>query len=142
MPPPKVRPAIPVVDIRPPGDASPCACVAASKMPHVQLVILGLTLGVVAGRSDWRSRHPLGHPLPKLSVPRTVTLSAVLTIVSGLAATLLLVLFPVPASQRGTGNGNPPWEGFVGLAICVLSIVVLGVSYLRARHKSAKQQAA
>jgi hypothetical protein len=107
----------------------------------VQLVILGLTLGVVAGLSDWRSRHPLGRPLPKLGAAQAASLSLVLTIASGLTAILLLVLFPVPASQRGTGNGNPPWEGLVGLAICALSVVVLGVSYLRARRRSAKQQA-
>ena len=119
----------------PPGVLEPGYCV-------VQLVILGLTLGVVAGVSDWRSRHPFGHPFPRFSAPRTITLSVVLTIASGLTAILLLVLFPVPASQRGTGNGNPPWEGLIGIAICALSVVVLGVSYLRARRNSAKQQGA
>ena len=35
MPPPRVRPATPVWEIRPPVLASPCACVAASKSAHV-----------------------------------------------------------------------------------------------------------
>ena len=53
IPPPSVSPATPVCEIKPPGLANPCACVAASKSAHVAP---GCTRAVRPGASTTTSR--------------------------------------------------------------------------------------
>jgi peptidoglycan/LPS O-acetylase OafA/YrhL len=100
----------------------------------VQLIILALIIGVATGIYAIRARRVSrngGSLVPVRRGPGSSMLAA--AIVAGFAATLALMFATDRPSHPGTGNGNLPVTGVVGIVVALLAIAVLGVLWLRNR---------
>jgi peptidoglycan/LPS O-acetylase OafA/YrhL len=100
----------------------------------VQLVILALICGVAMGIYAIRARR-VSHRGGTLAALRPGQARAMLTAatVAGFAATLALMFATDRPSHPGSGNGNLPVTGVVGIVIAILAIAVFGVLWLRNR---------
>jgi hypothetical protein len=104
----------------------------------VQLIILalicGVALGIYAIRARWASRRG-GRLVPAGRGPAGSMLAA--GTVAGFAATLGLMFATDRPSHPGSGNGNLPVTGVVGIVIAILALAVFGVLWLRNRANRA-----
>jgi hypothetical protein len=100
----------------------------------VQLVILALVSGVALGIYAIRARRVSSRGGRLAQVRRgpggwmlgTATVAA-------FAATLALMFATDRPSHPGTGNGNLPVTGVIGIVIAILAIAVFGALWLRNR---------
>jgi peptidoglycan/LPS O-acetylase OafA/YrhL len=100
----------------------------------VQLVILALTCGVAMGIYTIRARRASrrgGSLVPIRRGPGGWMLAA--ATVAGFAATLGLMFATDRPSHPGSGNGNLPVTGVVGIVIAILAIAAFGVLWLQNR---------
>jgi peptidoglycan/LPS O-acetylase OafA/YrhL len=100
----------------------------------VQLIILALICGVAVGIYAVRARRVSrrgGNLVPLRRGPGGSMLAA--ATVAGFAATLGLMFATDRPSHPGSGNGNLPVTGVVGIVIAILALAVFGVLWLRNR---------
>jgi hypothetical protein len=100
----------------------------------VQVIIVALTCGVAMGIYAVRARRASGRGgslVPAWRGPGGPMLTA--AIVAGFAATLALMFATDRPSHPGSGNGNLPVTGVVGIVVAILAIAVFGVLWLRNR---------
>jgi drug/metabolite transporter (DMT)-like permease len=100
----------------------------------VQLVILALICAVALGIYTIRARRASrrgGSLVPVRRGPGGSMLAA--ATVAGFAATLALMFATDRPSHPGSGNGNLPVTGVVGIVVAILAIAVFGVLWLRNR---------
>jgi hypothetical protein len=100
----------------------------------VQLIILALICGVAVGIYTVRARRASrrgGSLVPVRRGPGGWMLAA--ATVSGFAGTLALMFATDRPSHPGSGNGNLPVTGVVGIVIALLALAVFGVLWLRNR---------
>jgi hypothetical protein len=96
----------------------------------VQLIILAVAMGIYAIRARRVSRRG-GRLVPARRGPAGLMLAA--GTVAGFAGTLGLMFATDRPSHPGSGNGNLPVTGVVGIVIAILAIAVFGVLWLRSR---------
>jgi peptidoglycan/LPS O-acetylase OafA/YrhL len=99
-----------------------------------QLVILALVGGVALGIYAIRARRVSrggGRLLPVRRGPGGWMLGT--ATVAAFAATLALMFATDRPSHPGTGNGNLPVTGIIGIVIAILAIASFGVLWLRNR---------
>lgn len=94
----------------------------------VQVIILAPALFIAAGLGSLRAGQP-GRP--------AVWVSAGLTLAAGVFD-LIYALRAAPVHHH-LANGSPPWYGFAGMGVLVISVVVLGTLLLRRRLASRRQ---
>ena len=100
----------------------------------VQLVILALICAVAIGIYAVRARRVSRRGGSLIPVRRGVSSSMLAAAtVAGFAATLALMFATDRPSHPGSGNGNLPVTGVVGIVIAILSLAVFGVLWLRNR---------
>ena len=100
----------------------------------VQLVILALIVGVAMGIYATRARRVSrrgGSLVQARRGPGGSMLAA--ATVAAFAATLGLMFATDRPSHPGSGNGNLPVTGVVGIVIALLALAVFGVLWLRNR---------
>lgn len=100
----------------------------------VQLIILALIIGVAMGIYAIRARRVSrggGSLVPVRRGPGGSMLAA--AIVAGFAATLALMFATDRPTHPGSGNGNLPVTGVVGIVVALLAIAAFGVLWLRNR---------
>jgi peptidoglycan/LPS O-acetylase OafA/YrhL len=100
----------------------------------VQLVILALICGVAMGIYAIRARRVGrrgGSLVPTRRGPGGSMLAA--ATVAGFAGTLALMFATDRPSHPGSGNGNLPATGVVGIVVAILAIAVFGVLWMRNR---------
>ena len=100
----------------------------------VQLVILTLVGGVALGLYWIRARRVSrrgGHLVPVRRGPGGWMLGT--ATVAAFAATLALMFATDRPSHPGTGNGNLPVTGMIGIVVAILAIASFGVLWLRNR---------
>jgi lysylphosphatidylglycerol synthetase-like protein (DUF2156 family) len=116
------------------GHNSPATTTNSPAYWIVQLVILALicavAMGIYAVRARRLSRRG-GSMVPLRRGPGGSMLAA--ATVAGFAATLALMFATDRPSHPGSGNGNLPLTGVVGIVIAILAIAVFGVLWLRNR---------
>jgi hypothetical protein len=100
----------------------------------VQIVILALICGVAMGIYAIRGRRVSRRGGSLVMVQRRPggSMLAAAT-VAAFAATLALMFATDRPSHPGSGNGNLPVTGVVGIAVAILAIAVFGVLWLRNR---------
>jgi hypothetical protein len=100
----------------------------------VQLVILALICAVAAGIYAVRARQARrrGETLAPVRRGRGGWMLAAAT-VAGFAGTLALMFATDRPSHPGSGNGNLPVTGVVGIVVAIAAIAVFGVLWLRNR---------
>jgi peptidoglycan/LPS O-acetylase OafA/YrhL len=100
----------------------------------VQLVILALICGVAAGIYAIRARRASrrGGRLTPVRGGLGGWMLAAAT-VAGFAGTLALMFATDRPSHPGSGNGNLPVTGVVGIVVAILAIAAFGVLWLRNR---------
>ena len=116
------------------GHNSPATTTDSPAYWIVQLVILALICGVAMGIYAIRARRVSrrgGHLVPVRRGPGGWMVAA--ATVAGFAATLALMFATDRPSHPGTGNGNLPVTGVVGIVVAILAIAVFGVLWLRNR---------
>jgi hypothetical protein len=93
----------------------------------VQLIILAPALFIAAGLGSLRTGNGRS----------AVRVSAGLT----LAAGVFDLIYALQASpvRHHLANGSPPWYGFAGMGVLVISVVVLGALLLRRRLATRRQ---
>lgn len=100
----------------------------------VQLIILALICAVAVGIYTIRARRVSRRGGSLVPVQRGVSGSMLAAgTVAGLAATLALMFATDRPSHPGSGNGNLPVTGIVGIVIALLALAVFGVLWLRNR---------
>jgi NO-binding membrane sensor protein with MHYT domain len=100
----------------------------------VQLIILALICGVAMGIYAVRARRASRHGdslVPVRRGPAGAMLAA--AAVAAFAGTLALMFATDRPSHPGSGNGNLPVTGVVGIIVAILAIAVFGVLWLRNR---------
>jgi lysylphosphatidylglycerol synthetase-like protein (DUF2156 family) len=100
----------------------------------VQVIIVALTCGVAMGIYAVRARRASrrgGSLVPAWRGPGGPMLAA--AIMAGFAATLALMFATDRPSHPGSGNGNLPVTGVVGIVVAILAIAVFGVLWRRNR---------
>jgi peptidoglycan/LPS O-acetylase OafA/YrhL len=103
----------------------------------VQLIIVALVGGVAIGIYAVRARRVSrrgGGLVPVRRGPGSWMVAA--ATVAGFAGTLGLMFATDRPGHPGSGNGNLPVTGVVGIAIAILAIAVLGLLWLRNRPVS------
>jgi hypothetical protein len=100
----------------------------------VQLVILALICAVAAGIYAVRARRASrrGETLAPVRRGLGGWMLAAAT-VAGFAGTLALMFATDRPSHPGSGNGNLPVTGVVGIVVAILAIAAFGVLWLRNR---------
>jgi NO-binding membrane sensor protein with MHYT domain len=100
----------------------------------VQLVILALICGVAMGIYAIRARrvNRRGGSLVPARRGAAGSMLAAGT-VAGFAATLALMFATDRPSHPGSGNGNLPVTGVVGIVVAILAVAVFAVLWLRNR---------
>ncbi len=100
----------------------------------VQLVILALICGVAMGIYAIRARRA-GRRGTSLAAPRPGSARAMLAAatVAGFAGTLALMFATDRPSHPGSGNGNLPVTGVVGIVVALVALAVFGALWLRNR---------
>jgi peptidoglycan/LPS O-acetylase OafA/YrhL len=100
----------------------------------VQLVTLALICGVAVGIYAIRARRVSRRDGTLVSVRRGSGGPMLATAtVAAFAATLALMFATDRPSHPGSGNGNLPVTGIVGLVVAILALAVFGVLWLRNR---------
>jgi peptidoglycan/LPS O-acetylase OafA/YrhL len=100
----------------------------------VQLIILALVGGVAMGIYAVRARRASrrgGGLAPVRREPGSWMVVA--ATVAGFAGTLGLMFATDRPSHPGSGNGNLPVTGIVGIVIAILAVAVFGLLWLRNR---------
>lgn len=116
------------------GHNSPATTTDSPAYWIVQLVILALICGVAMGIYTIRARRASRRGGSLVPVGRrTGGWMLATATVAGFAATLALMFATDRPSQPGTGNGNLPVTGVVGIVVAILAIAVFGVLWLRNR---------
>jgi lysylphosphatidylglycerol synthetase-like protein (DUF2156 family) len=100
----------------------------------VQLIIVALICGVAVGIYAIRARRVSrrGGSLVNARRGPVGSMLAAAT-VAAFAATLALMFATDRPSHPGSGNGNIPVTGIVGIVVAILAIAVFGVLWLRNR---------
>jgi peptidoglycan/LPS O-acetylase OafA/YrhL len=116
------------------GHNSPATTTNSPAYWVVQLVILALIGGVAMGIYAIRARRVSrrGGILIPLRRGQARAMLAAAT-VAGFAATLALMFATDRPSHPGSGNGNLPVTGVVGIVVAIAAIAVFGVLWLRNR---------
>jgi peptidoglycan/LPS O-acetylase OafA/YrhL len=100
----------------------------------VQLIILALIIGVAMGIYAIRARRVSRRGGSLVPVRRGAGGSMLAAaVVAGFAATLALMFATDRPAHPGSGNGNLPVSGVVGIVVALLAIAVFGVLWLRSR---------
>jgi peptidoglycan/LPS O-acetylase OafA/YrhL len=100
----------------------------------VQLIILALVGGVAMGIYAVRSRRVSrrgGRLFPVRREAGSWMLAA--ATVAGFSGTLALMFATDRPGHPGSGNGNLPVTGVVGIVVAILAVAVFGVLWLRNR---------
>jgi hypothetical protein len=117
------------------GHNSPATTTDSPAYWIVQLVILALICGVAAGIYAIRARRVRrrgGSLVPARRGPGGSMLAA--ATVAGFTATLALMFATDRPSHPGSGNGNLPVTGVIGIVVAILAIAVFGMLWLRNRR--------
>ena len=100
----------------------------------VQLIILALVGGVAMGIYAVRARRASRRGGALVPVrPEPGRWMVVAATVAGFAGTLALMFATDRPSHPGSGNGNLPVTGVVGIVIAILAVAVFGLLWLRNR---------
>jgi peptidoglycan/LPS O-acetylase OafA/YrhL len=100
----------------------------------VQLVTLALICGVAVGIYAIRTRRVSRHGGSLVTARRGSGGPMLATAtVAAFAATLALMFATDRPSHPGSGNGNLPVTGVVGIVVAILAIAAFGVLWLRNR---------
>ena len=116
------------------GHNSPATTTNSPAYWVVQLIILALICGVAMGIYAIRARRVTrrgGSLVPVRRGPGGWMLAV--GTVAGFAGTLALMFATDRPSHPGTGNGNLPVTGVIGIVVAILAIAVFGVLWLRNR---------
>jgi hypothetical protein len=116
------------------GHNSPATTTDSPAYWIVQLVILALICAVAMGIYAIRARRVSRRGGGLIHVgrgPGGAMLAA--ATVAGFAATLALMFATDRPSHPGSGNGNIPVTGVVGIVVAILAIAVFGLVWLRNR---------
>jgi uncharacterized membrane protein YidH (DUF202 family) len=121
--------------ISPPDTVTPLTMGGNGSLPYyvVQLVFGLLAVGIAAELAVLRRRTlPAAERTPAAAWQRAAVATAIQCI--GLLVLLVASMSQLMLVTHHSSSGSPPLQGLVGMLLCVVGFVALGVAVIRGRH--------
>jgi hypothetical protein len=119
------------------GDNPPSTTTGSPAYWVVQLVILAIMCGVAFGIAALRHRFAGRRGTPGVTSGSSGTIMIAVGTVAAAAVTLGTMFLTDRPAHQGSGDGNLPVTGIVGISLGLAAILAFVVFWLRGRHASA-----